>query len=110
MLFMVGQFTGSLTNGMLSDKIGRKKCLVIAILACSITSLVQAFIKDFWAYAFLRMVAGFGSQGIYTNVFVLCMETTGSKYATELGISIAVSIEELYVIIYQTFCYMLIKS
>ena len=90
MLFMVGQFVGSLTYGMLSDKIGRKKSLVVAILTCSITSLVQAFIKNFWVYAFLRMVVGFGSVGIFTNVFVLCMETTGSKYATELGISIAV--------------------
>ena len=90
MLFMVGQFGGSLTYGILADKIGRKKSLVFAILTCSITSLIQAFIKNFWAYAFLRMLVGFGSVGIFTNVFVICMETTGSKYATELGILIAV--------------------
>ena len=90
MLFMVGQFGGSLTYGIMADKIGRKKSLIFAILLCSITSLLQAFIKDFWAYSFLRMVVGFGSVGIFTNVFVICMETTGSKYATELGILIAV--------------------
>ena len=92
MLFMVGQFGGSLTYGVLADKIGRKKSMIVAIILCSATSLIQSFIKEFWAYAFLRMVIGFGSVGIFTNVFVICMETTGSKYATELGILIAVSI------------------
>ena len=84
-----------MTYGIISDKIGRKKSLVFAILLSSITSLIQAFIKNFWAYAFLRMVVGFGSVGVFTNVFVICMETTGSKYATELGILIAVRIEFL---------------
>ena len=92
MLFMLGQLGGSLTYGVLADKIGRKKSLIFAIILCSATSLIQAFIKEFWKYAFLRLVIGFGSVGIYTIVFVMCMETNGSKYATELGILIAVSI------------------
>ena len=96
MLFMVGQSAGSLTYGILSDKIGRKKSLILAILICSVTSLVQSFIKEFWSYAFLRMVVGFGSVGIFTNMFVICMETTGSKYSSELGMLIAVSVVGSY--------------
>ena len=95
MLFMVGQFGGSFTYLPLADKIGRKKSLIVALILCSTMSLIQAFIKDFWTYALLRVIIGFASIGIFTNVFVICMETTGSKYATELGILIAVRIEFL---------------
>ena len=91
MLFMVGSFGGGLAYGVLADKIGRKKTLIFAIVLCSVISLIQAFIKDFWVYAVLRMVVGFNWH-LFPNVFAICLETSGSKYATELGILIAVSI------------------
>ena len=84
---------GSTLLGYLADTIGRKKSLMIVIIVSGSSFLVQAFMKNFWAYAMLQIVTGFATIGGFMLSFVICMEITGTKYSTELGILIEVKHE-----------------
>ena len=81
---------GSTAFGYIADKIGRKKALFIGILMSGTSFLIQSFLEDFWAYSMLQIVTGFAAKGVFMIAFVLCMEITGSQYATALGILVEV--------------------
>ena len=92
MCYMFGMLIGSTIFGYLADKIGRKKSLFIGIAISGGSFLIQSFPKNFWAYSMLQMVTGLGGKGVFMMAFVLSMELTGSKYTTELGMLIEVSL------------------
>ena len=89
---MFGMLVGSTIFGYLADRIGRKKSLFIGIAISGGSFLIQAFLKNFWAYSMLQIVTGFAVKGVFMMGFILSMEITGSKYATELGMLIEVSL------------------
>ena len=88
---MFGMLLGSTIFGYLADRIGRKKSLFTGIAISGGSFLIQAFLKNFWAYSMLQIVTGLAAKGVFMMAFVLSMEITGSKYASDLGILIEVS-------------------
>jgi MFS family permease len=56
MAYMFGMLVGSFICGILSDRIGRKKTLLIAIFVTFASALGGAFVKQYWPYLVLRKV------------------------------------------------------
>lgn len=55
---LLGWGIGGMLGGILADYIGRKRMMVIGILAYSIMTGVSAFAWDFWSLAILRLLVG----------------------------------------------------
>ena len=90
---MFGLMVGSTAFGYIADKIGRKKSLFIGILMSGSSFLIQSFLKNFWAYSMMQILTGFAAKGVFMIAFVLCMEVTGSQYATAIGMLIEASLK-----------------
>lgn len=58
-LFMIGLGLGNLFVGPISDSIGRKKPLIIAMIIFALASLGIVFVNNIWIMVFLRFVQGF---------------------------------------------------
>ena len=52
---MIGLLLGSFIFGVLSDKIGRRHTLLLALLVCALGNLAGAFVSNKWGYALLRL-------------------------------------------------------
>ena len=55
---LLGWGVGGMLGGILADYIGRKRMMVIGILAYSIMTGLSAFAYDFWSFAILRFLVG----------------------------------------------------
>lgn len=58
-LFMIGLAVGNLFTGPISDSIGRKQPLMIAMLLFTLASLAIIFVNNIWWMIILRFVQGF---------------------------------------------------
>jgi MFS family permease len=76
---LLGMVIGGAVGGILSDKIGRKKTLVIAIIFYGAFTLPQAYATDFWFYAMTRLIAGLGVGSCIPVVTTCFSETIPSK-------------------------------
>ena len=90
---MFGLMVGSTAFGYIADKIGRKKALFIGIVMSGTSFLIQSFLNNFWAYSMMQILTGFAAKGVFMIAFVLCMEVTGSQYATAIGMLIEASLK-----------------
>jgi OCT family organic cation transporter-like MFS transporter 4/5 len=79
---------GSFGFGILSDKIGRMKALMIGLILTSTSGVLGGFMPNAIAFAIMRFITGIGAKGLFMISFVLCVEYTGPKYAALLGIAI----------------------
>lgn len=59
-LTFLGMFVGASTAGMLSDKLGRKRMLLIAIVTWSIPALVISFTSNLMVFWIMRFMIGVG--------------------------------------------------
>ena len=57
---LLGMVLGGAVGGIMSDKLGRKKMLIIAVIFYGIFTLPQAFANDLVFFAAFRLIAGFG--------------------------------------------------
>ncbi|CAD5114785.1 DgyrCDS3827 [Dimorphilus gyrociliatus] len=85
-IYMVGFMIGAFSFGQISDKIGRKKSLLIAILIVIIFGSCAIFAQDYWTFTLLRAISGIGAAGSYTVGFVLCLEPIGKNHRLIPGI------------------------
>jgi MFS family permease len=76
---LLGMVIGGALGGIISDKIGRKKTLVIAIIFYGAFTLPQAYATDFWFYAATRLIAGLGVGSCIPVVTTCFSETIPSK-------------------------------
>jgi MFS family permease len=76
---LLGMVIGGAIGGILSDKIGRKKTLVIAIIFYGAFTLPQAYATDFAFYAATRFIAGLGVGSCIPVVTTCFSETIPSK-------------------------------
>ena len=88
--YMLGMLIGSFVFGIISDKLGRKKALLISALYSGLVSLGSSFVSNYWAYFVLRLLLGIGSKGLFMLAFMICVEISGIDYKTYLGILIQV--------------------
>src|SRR4029079_16631873 len=62
-IFLMGWATGGLFFGVLGDRIGRARTMVITILVYSLCTGLSALSVGFWDFAFYRFITGLGVGG-----------------------------------------------
>jgi MFS family permease len=76
---LLGMVLGGAVGGILSDKIGRKKTLTIAVIFYGLFTLPQAFANDLAFFAAFRLIAGFGVGSCIPVVTTVFSESMPSK-------------------------------
>lgn len=77
-LQMIGVLIGAFVWGVLADKFGRKKCLLLSIAMYSLASVASAFVQTADQLALLRFITGFGLAGEVGAGIALIAEKMGA--------------------------------
>ena len=91
-IFLIGWAAGGLAFGILGDRIGRAKTMVLTILIYSLCTGLSALSVGFWDFAFYRFLTGIGVGGEFAVGVALVAEVMPDRarpYA--LGLLQAVS-------------------
>ena len=88
-IYMVGVLIGSFGFGLLSDRFGRIKTMMGAILTVAISGCLGGIpgAGPVW-FTMMRFITGVGSKGLFMVAFVMTVECVGKRMATLLGIAI----------------------
>lgn len=73
-IFLIGWATGGLFFGVLGDKIGRAKTMMLTILLYSLFTGLSALSMGFWDFAFYRFLTGLGVGGEFAVGVALVAE------------------------------------
>lgn len=73
-IFLIGWATGGLVFGMLGDRIGRAKVMMITILMYSVCTGLSALSVGFWDFAMYRFLTGLGVGGEFAVGVALIAE------------------------------------
>lgn len=73
-VFLLGWATGGLGFGVLGDRIGRAKTMLVTILIYSIFTGLNAFAVGFWDFAIYRFLTGLGVGGEFAVGVALVAE------------------------------------
>jgi MFS family permease len=85
-IFMVGWALGGLCFGILGDKIGRAKTMLLTILLYSLFTGLSAFSANFMQFSIYRFLTGLGVGGEFAVGVALVAETMPDRArATALG-------------------------
>lgn len=76
---LLGMVLGGAVGGILSDKLGRKKTLIMAVMFYGFFTLPQAFANDLAFFAAFRLIAGFGVGSCIPIVTTVFSESMPSK-------------------------------
>ncbi len=76
---LLGMVIGGAVGGIMSDKIGRKKMLIVAVMFYGVFTLPQAFAQSYAIFAAFRLVAGFGVGSCIPIVTTCFSELIPSK-------------------------------
>ena len=76
---LLGMVLGGAVGGIMSDKLGRKKMLIIAVIFYGVFTLPQAFANDLVFFAAFRLIAGFGVGSCIPVVTTVFSESMPSK-------------------------------
>ncbi|KAI5631176.1 sugar transporter domain-containing protein [Phthorimaea operculella] len=79
-LFQLGTLVGSVVFGMASDRFGRKRPLLVAVVIQVTAGVAAAYIPEFWTFTFFRFLVGASVGGTMVTGFVIVMEFVGTKY------------------------------
>src|SRR5688572_32936310 len=77
--FLIGWATGGLFFGVLGDRIGRAKTMLITILMYSICTGLSALSQGFWDFAAYRFLTGLGVGGEFAVGVALLAEVMPSR-------------------------------
>ncbi len=78
-IFLCGWATGGLVFGVLGDRIGRAKTMMITILIYSLCTGLSALSQSFWDFAFYRFITGLGVGGEFAVGVALLAEVMPAK-------------------------------
>ena len=73
-LFIYGWAIGGFTWGFISDRIGRKKALLLAITCYGTFTLLTGLMSTWWMISVCRIFSGFGVGGVLVVSFTLLSE------------------------------------
>jgi MFS family permease len=73
-IFLIGWATGGLTFGVLGDRIGRARTMMLTILIYSLCTGLSALSVGFWDFAFYRFITGLGVGGEFAVGVALVAE------------------------------------
>lgn len=71
---LIGMMLGGLLIGTITDVIGRRKCLIIAVAVFSVCTLLCAFAPSVFVFGLLRFLAGLGLGGCLPTAITLVTE------------------------------------
>ncbi|MFC5589399.1 MFS transporter [Sporosarcina soli] len=71
---IAGTVIGAITFGLLADKIGRKKVIIICIVFFSFFTFLSGFASGAVMFTICRIIAGLGLGGVMPNVMALMTE------------------------------------
>ncbi|KAG2471053.1 SV2B protein, partial [Polypterus senegalus] len=82
LIVYVGMMLGAFIWGGLADKVGRRRCLIIALTINSIFSFLSSFVQGYGLFLFFRLISGIGIGGSIPIVYAyfsefLCREKRG---------------------------------
>jgi MFS family permease len=75
MIFMMGWAAGGIFFGVLGDRVGRVKTMILTILAYSVFTGLSAFSVGIWDFALYRFLTGLGVGGQFAVGVALVAET-----------------------------------
>jgi len=78
-IFLFGWATGGLIFGVLGDRIGRAKTMLLTVLLYSLCTGLSALSVGFWDFAFYRLVTGMGVGGEFAVGVALVAEVMPSR-------------------------------
>src|SRR3990167_6598970 len=81
---LFGMMFGALIFGTLSDRIGRKKTIIICIFLFSGFTFINGFAETPLQFGILRFLAGLGIGGVMPNVVALMTEYSPKKIRSTL--------------------------
>jgi MFS family permease len=73
-IFLAGWATGGLIFGVVGDRIGRAKTMMITIVIYSLCTGLSALSRGFWDFAFYRFITGLGVGGEFAVGVALVAE------------------------------------
>jgi MFS family permease len=73
-IFMLGWATGGLIFGVIGDRFGRAKTMMVTIVIYSICTGLSALSQGFWDFAFYRFITGLGVGGEFAVGVALVAE------------------------------------
>src|SRR4051794_39656637 len=73
-IFILGWATGGLVFGIMGDRIGRAKTMMLTILLYSLFTGLSALSWDVWSFAFFRFLTGLGVGGEFAVGVALVAE------------------------------------
>ena len=95
-IFIFGWALGGFTWGIISDRVGRKNALLLAIASYGAFTLLTGLAPDWWEIVFCRFMSGFGVGGVMVVSFTLISEVWPQKsravYTGILSISFPIGI------------------
>ncbi len=78
-VFIFGWAIGGFVWGVISDRIGRKKALLLAIGCYAVFTILTGMLPIWWAIVMCRMMSGFGVGGVLVIGFTFISEVWPSK-------------------------------
>jgi MFS family permease len=78
-IFLIGWASGGLFFGVLGDRIGRAKTMLLTILIYSVCTGLSAFSTSFWDFALYRFLTGLGVGGEFAVGVSLVAEVMPSR-------------------------------
>jgi MFS family permease len=95
--FLVGGALGGVLFGMLSDRIGRTRTMILTILVYSLFTCVTAFAQNWWQMTILRFLVAMGTGGEWAVASAMVAEVFPKRArAWSLGIFHASSVLGTY--------------
>ncbi|KAM4583581.1 solute carrier family 22 member 7-like [Odontesthes bonariensis] len=85
-IFFMGVMVGAAIFGYLSDRFGRKRTLLVSYIMTTLFGFASAFSYNFYMFAAMRFLTGFGISGISIVSIVLCVEWVDIKHRTYVGV------------------------
>ncbi|XP_066289672.1 organic cation transporter protein-like [Branchiostoma lanceolatum] len=84
-MYMLGVLIGSIGFGQLSDIIGRKKTMFLAIFVQVVFGVATIFAPNYAAFVIFRLIVGGGVLGAFLSGFVIVTELVGADKRTLVG-------------------------
>jgi MFS family permease len=82
MIFMIGWASGGIIFGIMGDRFGRAKTMVLTILVYSLCTGLSSFSVSFWDFAIYRFLTGLGVGGEFAVGIALVAEVMPERART----------------------------